>query len=94
MAPKIKICCIASVEEGLAVVEHGARAVGLVSQMPSGPGVIPEALIAEIAAALPPPVRTFLLTSRQDAAEIIGRSWSAPKRLSCRGIPDLRQRFC
>jgi phosphoribosylanthranilate isomerase len=73
MAPKIKICCIASVEEGLAAVEHGAWAVGLVSQMPSGPGVIPEALIAEIAAALPPPVRTFLLTSRQDAAEIIAQ---------------------
>lgn len=72
-ATRIKICCIARVEEGLAAVEHGAWAVGLVSEMPSGPGVISEALIAEIAAALPPSVMTFLLTSRQDAAEIIAQ---------------------
>jgi hypothetical protein len=72
-ATRIKICCIARVEEGLAAVEHGAWAVGLVSEMPSGPGVISEALIAEIAAALPASVMTFLLTSRQDAAEIIAQ---------------------
>ncbi len=39
--------------------------------MPSGPGVIAEELIAEIAAHVPPPVATFLLTCRQDAASII-----------------------
>ena len=52
-------------------VECGASAVGLVSEMPSGPGVIAEELIAEIAAHVPPPVATFLLTCRQDAASII-----------------------
>jgi phosphoribosylanthranilate isomerase len=52
-------------------VECGASAVGLVSEMPSGPGVIDEGLIAEIAARVPPPVATFLLTCRQDAASII-----------------------
>jgi phosphoribosylanthranilate isomerase len=71
LATRIKICCIASVEEGLAAVEHGAWPVGLVSEMPSGPGAISEALIAEIAAALPSSVMTFMLTSRQDAAENI-----------------------
>ena len=40
--PRIKICCIASVEEAWAAINHGASAVGLVSEMPSGPGVIPE----------------------------------------------------
>jgi len=52
-------------------VECGASAVGLVSAMPSGPGVITEELIAEIAARVPPPVATFLLTCKQDAAEIV-----------------------
>ena len=52
-------------------IEHGASAVGLVSEMPSGPGPIPESLIAEIAATIPPSVSSFLLTCRQDAASII-----------------------
>ena len=70
---RVKICCIASVEEAWAAIDYGASAVGLVSEMPSGPGVIPEPLIAEIAAALPPSVGSFLLTSRQDAAAIIAQ---------------------
>jgi phosphoribosylanthranilate isomerase len=39
--------------------------------MPSGPGPIPEELIAEIAATIPPGVSSFLLTCSQDAASII-----------------------
>jgi phosphoribosylanthranilate isomerase len=71
MRPRVKVCCISSVEEARVAVEHGASALGLVSEMPSGPGVISEELIAEIAARVPPPVATFLLTCRQDAASII-----------------------
>ena len=41
--------------------------------MPSGPGVIPEALIAEIAATVPPPIATFLLTSRTESSAIIAQ---------------------
>ena len=52
-------------------VEAGASAVGLVSAMPSGPGPIPETLIAEIAESVPPGVDTFLLTCLQDADEIV-----------------------
>lgn len=51
-------------------VEAGADALGLVSSMPSGPGVIAEPLIAEIAASVPPPIATFLLTSLTDAVAI------------------------
>ena len=69
--PRVKICCVASVAEARLAVRHGADAIGLVSEMPSGPGVISEALIAEIAATVPPGVATFLLTSRQSAAEVI-----------------------
>jgi len=74
LVPRVKICCISSLEEARAAVAAGADALGLVSEMPSGPGVIDEALIAEIAARVPPPVATFLLTSRRDAAEIIAQA--------------------
>ena len=73
MRPRVKVCCIGSVEEARAAVECGAAAVGLVSEMPSVPGVISEELIAEVAARVPPPIATFLLTCRQDAASIIGQ---------------------
>jgi len=68
---RVKICCIGSVEEARMAVEYGAAAVGLVSEMPSGPGVIDEELIAEIAATVPPGVATFLLTCREDPAAIV-----------------------
>ncbi|MEW6209729.1 MAG: phosphoribosylanthranilate isomerase [Acidobacteriota bacterium] len=70
-SPRVKICCIASVEEARVAVHFGASALGLVSEMPSGPGVISEELIAEIAVTIPPSVSSFLLTSKQDARSII-----------------------
>lgn len=60
-----------SVEEMRLAVRYGASAVGLVSAMPSGPGVISEEEITRIAAVVPPGVASFLLTSVQDAAGII-----------------------
>src|SRR6185436_8881102 len=69
--PRVKICCMASVAEARMAIEAGASAVGLVSAMPSGPGPIPEDLIAEIAATIPPGVSSFLLTCLQDATSII-----------------------
>ena len=69
--PRVKICCISSVEEAQIAIRCGADALGLVSAMPSGPGVIDEAAIAEIAACIPPPIATFLLTSSQDVDKII-----------------------
>lgn len=71
--PRVKICCISSVEEAWMAIRYGASALGLVSEMPSGPGVISEGLIAEIAAVVPPAVATFLLTSKQNAVEIIAQ---------------------
>ncbi len=68
---RIKICCISSLEEARLAVEAGAAALGLVGAMPSGPGVIEDSLIAEIAASVPPPVATFLLTSETDAEAIV-----------------------
>lgn len=48
----------------------GADALGLVARMPSGPGPIPDAVIAAVTAAVPPPVGTFLLTSETMADAI------------------------
>jgi phosphoribosylanthranilate isomerase len=70
---RIKICCISSVEEARLAIRAGASALGFVSEMPSGPGVIPETLITEIVATVPPPVATFLLTSKTGAGEIIAQ---------------------
>jgi phosphoribosylanthranilate isomerase len=71
MKPRVKICCISSVAEARLAIRHGASALGLVSAMPSGPGVVGEELITEIAARVPPPVATFLLTSKTSVAEIV-----------------------
>jgi len=66
----VKICCIASIDEARLAVTAGASAIGLVSAMPSGPGPISEQLIAEIAARVPAPTETFLLTALRDAEAI------------------------
>lgn len=73
MRPRIKICCIQSVDEARMAVRRGASALGLVSAMPSGPGPIPEERIAEIAATVPPGVTSVLLTSSRDAEEVIAQ---------------------
>ncbi|MHB1196217.1 MAG: phosphoribosylanthranilate isomerase [Lutibacter sp.] len=67
----IKICCISSLEEAKFAIKAGASALGLVGHMPSGPGIISDELIAEIAASVPKHIDTFLLTSETSAAKII-----------------------
>lgn len=71
MLPKVKICCISSIEEARLAVQHGASALGLVGHMPSGPGVLTDELIAQIVPTVPPPIATFLLTSETTAVDII-----------------------
>jgi len=70
MSVRVKICCIASADEARLAVQAGAAALGLVSAMPSGPGVIDEARIAEIAAQVGAPTETFLLTAQTRADAI------------------------
>lgn len=71
MKPRVKICCISSVLEAQMAIAHGASALGLVGNMPSGPGVISDVLITQIARTVPPPISTFLLTSETQAEAII-----------------------
>ena len=66
----VKICCIASLDEARLAIDAGASAIGLVSAMPSGPGPIEDAEIARIAAAVPRPTETFLLTALTGAEAI------------------------
>lgn len=68
---RVKICCISSVEEAAIAIKAGADALGLVSSMPSGPGVIAESVIEEIASTVSPGVASFLLTSEVSAEKII-----------------------
>ena len=51
-------------------VAAGADAVGLVGWMPTGAGVIDDATAADIAAAVPPPTDSWLLTFEDSAAGI------------------------
>jgi phosphoribosylanthranilate isomerase len=71
MRIRIKICCINSLQEANSAIEFGANAIGLVANMPSGPGPIPDKLINQIAQSVPPLIGTFLLTCETSADEII-----------------------
>lgn len=71
MRIRVKICCISSIKEAQLAIAHGASALGLVGAMPSGPGSISDDAIAKIVAIVPPPIATFLLTSRTDPEGII-----------------------
>ena len=74
---RLKVCCIASVDEARTAIALGADALGLVSAMPSGPGVIDDATVAAVAARVPVPIATFLLTSRTDAPGLIAQANAA-----------------
>ncbi len=74
--PRIKICCISSIQEAQDAISFGASALGLVAKMPSGPGPIADELIREIIATIPPPIASFLLTSRTDTKAIIDHQHS------------------
>lgn len=82
MRPRVKVCCIQSIDEARLAIGAGASALGLVSAMPSGPGPIDDEAIAAIAARVPPPIATFLLTSFTDAEPIIDQQ----RRTRCNTI--------
>lgn len=71
--PRVKICCISSEAEARLAIRYGASALGLVSAMPSGPGVIDEELIERIATATPPGIGSFLLTNLREAEAIVAQ---------------------
>lgn len=66
----LKVCCIRNLQEARLAAEAGAGFLGLVGEMPSGPGPIADPEIAAIAQAAPPGATPVLLTSRTGAGEI------------------------
>jgi phosphoribosylanthranilate isomerase len=73
----VKICCIADEAEARLAIDAGAAVLGLVSAMPSGPGVIDDAMVAQVARAVGPPTETFLLTALTDADAIAAQHAAA-----------------
>jgi phosphoribosylanthranilate isomerase len=71
MITRVKICCISSTDEAKMAIDFGASALGLVANMPSGPGVITDEEILKITRIIPPAISTFMLTSETSADEII-----------------------
>ena len=71
MTTRVKICCISSTDEAKMAINYGASALGLVANMPSGPGVISDDLILTISKIVPPSISTFMLTSETSADQII-----------------------
>ncbi|WP_205523963.1 phosphoribosylanthranilate isomerase [Oceanomicrobium pacificus] len=94
---RVKICCIGSLGEAQAAARAGADAIGLVAAMPSGPGPIPEPLIADIIAATPPTVMTVLLSAETNSASLLDQvKRMQPKAIqlvdpaAAAAVPDLR----
>jgi phosphoribosylanthranilate isomerase len=70
MNTRTKICGIGTIEDALISIEAGADALGFNCVNPPSPRSVAEAVVAEIAPSLPPPVETFLLTSECTAESI------------------------
>jgi len=71
ISPRIKICCIKSKKEARLAFSSGADAIGLVSEMPSGPGVISKDRIREITKIIPPSIDGFVLTCLTNSWDLI-----------------------
>ncbi|MEZ6187090.1 MAG: phosphoribosylanthranilate isomerase [Planctomycetota bacterium] len=76
-------------EELALAATAGARAVGLVGPMPSGPGVLDDAAVGALARVTPPGCPPILLTSRPSAAAIAAqvRAAGVPAVQVCRPLP-------
>jgi phosphoribosylanthranilate isomerase len=68
---ELKVCCIQSMAEAEMALAAGATALGLVAEMPSGPGPIPDEVIALICEGLMGRTRTVLLTSETSVEGVV-----------------------
>ena len=67
---RVKICCIADRREADLALKAGADVLGLVGEMPSGPGVIGLEAAAAIQSSLPAGTESSFLTSKTRASDI------------------------
>lgn len=70
MRTRIKVCCLLSQEEAQLAIACEADAVGFVGRVPASPRALGDETVAAIAARVPPPIATFLLTAESTAAGI------------------------
>lgn len=68
---KVKICCIQNLEEAELALRYGASEIGLVSKMPSGPGVIDDAHIKSITLAFKGKLSVCLLSAEIQTESIV-----------------------
>jgi phosphoribosylanthranilate isomerase len=68
---RFKICCMQSAAEVELAVRHGAHAVGLVADMPSGAGILGDDRLREVGPHVPPGVEVFLLTREHELDAIL-----------------------
>ena len=97
---RLKVCCIQNRREIDLAVHHGASAVGLVSAMPTGPGVLADDEIADLLGRVPEGTDAFLLTSETDVGKLVGQArrfrpdvLQLVDRLSPRALRELRSRL-
>ncbi len=93
MRTRIKICCIQSADEAKLAFAAGADAIGLVSEMPSGPGPIPDSRIRTLINAFPDGM-SVLLSSRTSSDAICEQvSFCRPAALQLvdHVSPDIRE---
>lgn len=69
--PRIKVCSIQSVAEAKLAFLYGVDAIGLVSELPGSPGIIPPEKILEITRLIPPSIDGFVLTSLTNSWDLI-----------------------
>ena len=70
---KVKVCCIRNINEARLAFKYGATAIGFVSSMPSGPGVIKDEIIRSIISRLPCSTLCFLLSSKTNSIDLISQ---------------------
>ncbi len=68
---RVKICCIMKSSEAQLALNQGADALGFVSHMPSGPGVLTDAAIRDLIRQLPGETDTWLLTAETQPEAIL-----------------------
>lgn len=97
---RLKVCCIRDRRDIELAVRHGASAVGLVSAMPTGPGVLADREIADLLDRVPEGTDAFLLTSETDVEKLVEQArrfrpdvLQLVDRLSPRAHGELRSRL-
>lgn len=97
---RLKVCCIQDRREIELAVRHGASAVGLVSAMPTDPGVLADDEMADLLGRVPEGTDAFLLTSETDVGKLVEQArrfrpdvLQLVDRLSPRAHEELRSRL-